>query len=281
MTAMVPYTFNDPPSRAPKMVEPGDYFFEVELRGPVSEPTFTRMTDMIGFTEVVVGDIKLPMGCKLAQASIDGKKQYELFEGVTSISFIGRLEKAIGLIDTPKVSWKFVHKILSPWAKGKFDSFTNITQKVGFQQLATSRSYEIRFVARMKSEPTPQEVATQLKEMGWKDIRICLLKKDIRLQDRPRAQCSLWYGVATWRKNFSYITDQDPFFFEDAILLGPPLREEDAPTSPISTKGIVEAESPTNMALVARAFDIFSQTVSGATSAPEPRAVRTNGGNHG
>lgn len=199
-------------SRAPKqLLEPGDYFCEVELARPVSETTFTSATDKMGFEEVLIGEIR-----KNATP-----------EDSTTVTFIGRLGEHLGLIDTPNVRWNLAHRIQSPWAKSSFDSFANLSLKVGFQSLETHQLYEIRFVARMKSEPTLKEVDAELEKMGWyKGSKLCLLKKDTRLPGRPNAACAIWYGLARWRRNHSYITEQDPFYFEDAILL------ENHPSSP-------------------------------------------------
>jgi hypothetical protein len=56
--------------------------------------------------------------------------------------------------------------------------------------------------------------------MKWSDIqKLTALKKNIRLPGYPNASITTWYAVARWDGPDAYITDEDPLFFENVVLV--------------------------------------------------------------
>ncbi len=80
-------------------------------------------------------------------------------------------------------------------------------------RLEPGRFYEFRFLSRDKSAPTRQDVRRRLGEMGFAPMKLSLLKRHIRLPNRP-SSLSMWYGMGQWVRPSTLVTVEDPFFFE-------------------------------------------------------------------
>jgi hypothetical protein len=180
------------------LLSEGNYLIEMELGRPISSEVFKKAVERMGFQEAILDEEP-----KIFEPSTEAPAQ---------VRFIAALDKPIEIQNTPYVRWFTVHRIT-------FDPFANMNLSLTLFPLQTKTTYELRLLARMKSEPTRAEVLRELTKMGWAPLRLSLLKKDMRLPGKPNASVTMWYALATWEKACSYITDQEPFFFEDVVAL--------------------------------------------------------------
>lgn len=203
-------------------IEPGDYLVEMELGGEIAKEDLLAGLARIGWQGPPDDPDRLP---------IDGPVP-DVFTGL--VRFVGALRQTIVLHDTPLVRWTFVHRATFP----VFNSF-----RFTFRMFPLRRAqrYEMRFLVRMRTAPTRDAVAALLEKMGFQVEKISLLKKDMRLPDRPGSQISHWYGIGRWSLASAYVVEDDPLFFEDLAALpsGEVLERSDAlalATEPVEIK---------------------------------------------
>ena len=123
--------------------------------------------------------------------------------------FVGTLNRPIQLVNQPgRTEWLYVHRLsLEPFGELRLD----LTP----YRLEHGKTYELRFMSRLHSQPTRHLVRETLAQMGFLPIKLAALKKNMRLPGRPGASFTLWYGVATWQGPDSMVVADDPFYFED------------------------------------------------------------------
>jgi len=194
----------------------GDYLVEMGTQRPIKQEDLLVALAMMGWGEVLLDQSITKPGA--AEESVS--KEWGLWsqpEGVfvNRFRFLGRLEETIQIAEHPAISWLYLQGIA-------FDAIGDLTRLEVFpHQLRAGELYEMRFLSRIsKTERKNREVLfEQLKEMGWDTMKLSALKRNIRLPGNSGASVTSWYGFARWTGPMSYITDEDPLYFEDVVLV--------------------------------------------------------------
>jgi hypothetical protein len=131
----------------------------------------------------------------------------------TRIRFIGHLDARLRLENPPGMQWVFV----KPIHLGYDDA---IRINVEPHRLDPGAFYEFRVLVRDKTAPTRHEVKKRLGEMGFAPMKLHLLKRNIRLPNRP-SSLSMWYGIGQWLHPSTVVTVEDPFYFEQVKEIAP------------------------------------------------------------
>jgi hypothetical protein len=124
----------------------------------------------------------------------------------TRIRFIGRLASTIRLVNSPGMRWLMVKRL-----SVEYDG--DIRIHVEPHRLDPGHFYEFRILSRDKSAPDRDTVKHRLGEMGWAPMKLSLIKRNIRLPNRP-SSLSMWYGMGQWLAPSTVVTVEDPFYFE-------------------------------------------------------------------
>jgi hypothetical protein len=110
--------------------------------------------------------------------------------------------------------WVFVKKL------DTIDYAGDIHINIRPHHLEPGSFYEFRILTREKAAPTREDVKRRLGEMGMTPMKLSLLKKNIRLPDRP-SSLSMWYGLGQWLYPSTVVTVEDPFYFEQVQEIVP------------------------------------------------------------
>ena len=133
-------------------------------------------------------------------------------EDATRARFVATLTRPISLNDVAGMRWLFVKRLA-------FSAFADLSYKLTPFPLQQGVTYEFRFLARAKSNPTRDAVKHGLAEMGFLPMKLVALKRNMRLPGRQGASLTLWYGIGQWAKADSVIIADDPFAFENVAAL--------------------------------------------------------------
>lgn len=198
---------------------PGDYLIEIDLALAIEIRKFFAGLASQGWSNIILNTDEEAITLESLEEEGTGRPRAPVPKlKAGPARFIGSLEASIAVQNTDRLRWITAHKI-------GFDPFSNLNLQLTLSPLLKHKTYEVRFLARMKSEPKREDVLLELSKMGWRVLKVSLLKKDMRIPGKPNAAVSSWYGLLYWEKASSIITDQEPFFFEE-------LREVHLPTSP-------------------------------------------------
>jgi hypothetical protein len=124
------------------------------------------------------------------------------------VRFVASLAAVLRIQDTDVIEWTFVRRLT-------VNPFDDLNLQIRAFDLRPTRTYEFRLLARDRTTPQKEDVKTALQNMGFAPMKIALIKRNIRLPNRPGTDLSLWYGVGQWLKVTSAITSDDPLFFEE------------------------------------------------------------------
>jgi hypothetical protein len=130
------------------------------------------------------------------------------------VRFVAELAAPIAFVDTDDLRWILAR----PFA---FDPFKDITKTIRPFPLETDVAYDVRFISRMKAQPTRSSVLAVLAAMEWQPIHLACLKKNMRLEGRPGVDCAIWCGAAIWRGPRTVQTSNELMTFEDVVPLPP------------------------------------------------------------
>lgn len=205
---------------AAALLEPGDYLIELAFARPLARGALPEAMAQLGVQSFVL-DESLRDGEPHAPADWSGRHDRDvtrLFLGPpTLVRFFGRLTQPLVATDGPEISWLFAER-------AGFDVYAEIRGDEALvpHELVAGKEYEFRLVSRMRAQQKRSAVVHALTElMGFDRLKLCALKRDMRLPGRPGASDMLWYGRARFApKNMppgaaSYLTIEDPFFFQD------------------------------------------------------------------
>jgi hypothetical protein len=145
----------------------------------------------------------------LAKTRIAGEDE----EDPTRIRFIGRLQNRIRLVNPPGMWWVFVKPLDITFDDG-------VRLNVEPHALEPGGFYEFRLLVRDKTAPNRAEVKARLGAMGFAPMKLHLLKRNIRLPNRP-SSLSMWYGMGQWLHPSTVVTVEDPFYFEQVKEVSP------------------------------------------------------------
>lgn len=130
----------------------------------------------------------------------------EADEDRTRLRFVGRLAQPIRLVNPSGMRWMMAKRLHI-----RYDD--DIRINVQPHPLDPGRFYEFRILSRDKSAPTREHVKSRLGAMGFAPMKLSLLKRNIRLPNRP-SSLSMWYGMGQWLHPSTVVTVEDPFYFE-------------------------------------------------------------------
>lgn len=205
------------------VVPKGPCLIEAELPGPVSDERFLQGVSK-RFQQVVLDEsVRRPSRADrihLVEPSDDPEWGDPFTEKTptlklqpagsrTRFRFIAVAPRAYELADQGSgLRWIFSVPIgLDPYAPLKYQE--------AYHPLETDRVHELRLLSRMKNAATRKSTTELLEGMGFKILKLALLKRNMRLPGREGADYALWYAVAVWTGPNSYTTGADSFLFED------------------------------------------------------------------
>jgi hypothetical protein len=145
----------------------------------------------------------------LANMTIAGSDEAE----PTRLRFVGRVHRRLALSNPPGMWWVFVKKLA-------LDYLSDVQLQAKPFQLLPGRCYEFRVLARDKSAPHREDVKNLLASMGFAPMKLTLLRRFIRLPNRP-SSLSMWLGMGQWLHAPSVVTVEDPFYFEQVKEIAP------------------------------------------------------------
>lgn len=201
------------------ILSPGVYLVELGSERPVSPENLLVALAMMGWDEVLL-DQSMPNHSTIAEPmkkAASEPKPSNLWsrseeEYVSRFRFVARLEDPIQIQESEAIHWLYLQGI-------SLDPFSDLKLEIFPHQLETQGLYEVRFLSRMRAQPTREALSAELVAMGWEPLKLSALKKNMRLPKRPGASVTMWYGLARWKGPMSYIVDEDPLYFEDVVLV--------------------------------------------------------------
>lgn len=201
-----------------RILEPGDYFVELEVSPDDTLIECSKLTaealeaglHAIGWDEV----------------ELDHSRSHRSTDPVWR--FVGRVEhRTLALRDTPLLRWIETRPLtIDPFAD------LPIYLHVYPFDLIKGETSEIRMLSWLPTHQTREEVIVGLNTMGFSVQNLSALRKNMHLPDRPGASVTLWVLIgARWEKAKTIVTIGEPFLFEsmvptdtppeDALLLKP------------------------------------------------------------
>lgn len=145
----------------------------------------------------------------LAKVQVAGEDE----DDPTRVRFIAHLDRPIRLANPPGMWWVYVKPLQVGYADG-------IRIQVEPHRLDPGAFYEFRILVRDKTAPSRQDVKGRLGAMGFAPMKLQLLKRHIRLPNRP-SSLSMWYGMGQWLHPSTVVTVEDPFYFEQVKEIAP------------------------------------------------------------
>lgn len=176
-----------------RLLLPGDHLLEIALAGETTRELLTEGLLRMGFVRAVVDE------------------SVRAIEATTSVLVLATLESHLRIVDTDAVHWGRCRTLASV-------PFGDLHFQLRPFPLAQDRTYEIRFLSRMKSHPTKDRVVEVLRAMrGFECGPLLALKRDMRIPGHPGTSATLWFGIARWFGPHSHVNMDDPVCFEDVV----------------------------------------------------------------
>lgn len=185
----------DPLPEDGDVLAPGDYLVELETILPCKKENLVEGFRRMGFSEVLLDQHPLPQ----PKSAL-----------VREHCLIGRLARPIRIKNQSDARWLCARRL-------KLNVLTELRGKLVPYSLVPEKTYECRFLSRMKSQPTREMVEADLDEMGWDILKLTALRRDMRVEGREKTSVTLWFGVLVWDGAESYVTEEDPFYFDDLV----------------------------------------------------------------
>lgn len=187
-----PYEEEDLTPRDGDILQAGDHFIELETR-PYPQEMLVEGLRRRGFTEILLDQNPE----QIARKTLARKQR-----------FLGRLSRPIIVHQQPRDRWTYVRRLnTNVWSNPKL--------KFCDYQLIKNHLYETRFLSRMRSTPTRPMVEDDLDQMGWDVLHLSALRRDMRIPGRDTTSVTLWFAILRWDEADSYVSEDDPFYFED------------------------------------------------------------------
>jgi hypothetical protein len=134
-------------------------------------------------------------------------------ESGTCFRVLVRLDRPIIARDTEWMRWVYVRKL-------SFDPFAGMSANVflpgNFRPfpLIPGKVHELRFLTRDKSQPTRDDVRRALSDLGFGDVKLHAVRRNVRLPGKPSTSLSLWWALGRWDGPSSFVTPEDPLYFD-------------------------------------------------------------------
>lgn len=212
-----PETFDD--LRIGTRLEPGTYLLQLSLTRPISRDKFIAGLTKMGLSKIIVDD------------------EEAWGHPSASVAFIAVVERAIQTSHASCFVCGEVHVRLSFAHICQSSLFEDLTCELHPYELIEGGIYELRFLTRRRSHPKKEDVLRFLGLMGW-GLRspLCVIKRNMHIKGKPNTEFAQYHVFAKWLQPSSYITAEEPFYFEDVLPVWLP------PSAPEETE-CVETEA--------------------------------------
>lgn len=198
-----PPPFELPPLDEGAVLAPGDYLIELELSGRIATSALKEGLARLGFEEAA---FDVP------------PRAAHVPPGIVQVT--GRLIHSLAIRNTPRLHWLTARRLT-------VDLAAPLRLTLEPFELTSEHVYEVRFLTRMltkkglehygrtSNDPVRAFVTEKLAEGGWEPIALTVLRPDVRVDDQPHASMTLWFGILRWTGPDTFVTDDEPFHFED------------------------------------------------------------------
>lgn len=136
-----------------------------------------------------------------------------------TVRFVGRLRTPLSLRDTGVIRWTNARRLA-------IDLFAPLRGTLEPFDLLPEHLYETRFLSRpvrrkdasrheKTTDPERAVIVEKLATAGWETLSLSVVERDMRIAARPDNELTMWFGLLRWTGPESFITDDEPFAFED------------------------------------------------------------------
>ena len=178
-------------------LEPGHHLIEVATAMPCRQDVLLAGLSKLGFA-----------GLRLDQSRARGAAQLPVREH----RFLANVTKRVALHQKGVVNWLYAQELVTDMTVAQ--DMRTFRLKLEAYALEKGDLYEAVFLSRERSQPTRQIVEEHLNEMGFFVDALTCIQRDVRLPDRPGVSTALWFGLLEWSAPASFVSEDDPFYFE-------------------------------------------------------------------
>ena len=183
------------------ILEPGGHLIELATNVPCRQEVLLAGLQRIGFRNVLFDQSRARSSAHFP---------------VREHRCVGELMLPVQIHQTDKMRWTYVRRMSLDTAR---DVNRDFRLKLVSFELETGTLYEAIFISRDRTQPTRQIVEQHLNEMGFIPVKLAALHRDKRLEARSAASVSVWFGLLQWDAPPSYVTEDDPFYFEELVAV--------------------------------------------------------------
>lgn len=208
------------------VIFPGFHLLELEFPRSITEDTLKNALSRIGFQNIVIDQSisNTPViSIQSPKPVIDMWKkwhewgnpleQLDSFENPVRYRVIGEISFPIQIRNTESIKWIYVHQL----------SFNPLEDREKFEfipfDLEKNTTYDLLFLARMKSKPTKESICETLAILGFIPQKVIATKRNMRIPGRPNTSITRWFAVAKWDGSNSVISSEDPLFFHEVTAV--------------------------------------------------------------
>lgn len=184
------------------VLQAGDHLIELEIERACPREVLADGLRRMGFSEVLLDQSAPSVPSAPSRSRVREQR------------FVGRLARSISVHQLAEARWTYARRL-------RTDILSELKLKFTDHPLSSGKIYEARFLSRMRSQPTRPMVEIDLHEMGWDVLKLSALRRDMRIPGRASASVTLWFAVLRWVGADSYVSEDDPFYFEDVIPSSP------------------------------------------------------------
>lgn len=207
------------PHAARSLLSAGSYLAEIRLSRPCAPDLLERGLEQMGWSDVRPDLSSMPRPRPAPRARRPTHVRLVAKEPaltpIRGLVFLGRLRQPIAIRNTESFTWSLTHRFTT------WEPYADVSRyTVKYFRLLTGAIYELRFLSRaLPGKASRENVSGDLRAMGWDPEQLTSVKKNTRIPKRDAADMTLWLGVARWTKAKSYITGEEPFYFENVVAL--------------------------------------------------------------
>lgn len=197
----------------------GDHLVELELDGALGDEELSEGLRVMGWADVVLDAASETEEAERKRgerprdrALLGGWGSEELppsdVEGVRRVRFVGRVGTPMRLANLAYLRWLHVRPLV-------LDAFADIRAEVGAVAMIPGAEYEVRFVSRLKGQPTRAAVADALRDLAKLDLeRAVAMRANHRFPGRV-GLTTIWLAIARYAGPEGFLTNEEPLWFED------------------------------------------------------------------
>lgn len=207
------------------VLDKGDHLVELELDGALDDENLTEGLLAMGWADVVLDAAsetdepprkrgERPRDTALLGGWGSPDMPPSDVEGLRRVRFVGRAKAPMRLSNLAYLRWLHVRPLA-------IDAFADIRAEVGAIPVVPGKTYELRFVSRLRGQPTRTAVAEALKDLAKLDLeRAVAMKANHRFPGRV-GLTTIWLAVAKYVGPEGFLTNEEPLWFEDVKEVAP------------------------------------------------------------